>query len=286
MNEFLSQLFPEGESPLTAFTDSIGEMLQSLMKTLPYVVIWIFSILLALFIFKLIRKAIVTLLEKIGADNIADKVGLSKMLQGFGIKDTMSSIVGKVAFWLLMLQFIMISSDKFNLGFLTEPLNGLIALLPNVISALIIFVIGALVCDFIKGAISNGAQRMGLDYAKALSNVIYGLLFVMVTILAIRQLGIETSLLEDAVKVGLVGIALAMSLTLGLGLHSLARNVVSGVYARDLYETGSTLKYNGEDTQVLGVGSVTTKLQKNDGGYVMIPNKLMVNEVMEGRDRE
>lgn len=285
MKQFLTQLFPQGESPIDAFTDSIREMIQSLMKTMPYVVIWLVNILLAVFIFKLLRKGIVSLLDKIGADRISEKVGLTKMLQGFGIKDTLSSIVGKIAFWMLMLQFIMISSESFNLQFLTEPLNGLISLLPKAISALIIFVIGALFCDFIRNAIHKGAERMGLDYSKALSNLVYGLLFVMVTILAIRQLGIETSLLEDAVKVGLVGIALALSLTLGLGLHTLARNVVSGVYARDLFQTGSTLRYNGEDAQVLGVGSVTTKLQKNDGSFVMIPNKMMVSEVMEGRDR-
>ena len=77
--------------------------------------------------------------------------------------------------------------------------------------------------------------------------------------------------------------ALALALALGLGLKTLASNIVSGVYAKDLYKVGTEIHYDERPAKVAGVGPVTTKLTRDDGSFLIVPNTLMVTAVIRGR---
>lgn len=272
------------KNPFDAFVDTIWEMWESLLSTAPKVLVWLFLLLIGWIIFKLISKGIVAILSKTGLDGVAENFGISDMLKRIGVTSSFSTLLGKILFFVLMIQFTMISSERFELNWLTQPLESAMEFFPKLITASIILIVGYILSDLIKNALFNGAERMGLDYAKSLSNLLFGFLLLLTVILAVRELGIETSILEDTVKIGMVGVALAFSLCLGLGLHHMARNVVSGVYARDLYREGTQVEYDGELTDVIGVGSVTTKLLKNDGSFVMVPNQQLVSEVTRGRE--
>ena len=63
----------------------------------------------------------------------------------------------------------------------------------------------------------------------------------------------------------------------------MARNIVSGVYSRDIYQVGTEIEYDGEVMTVGGVGPVTTKLNRLDGGFVVVPNEKLINEPVRGR---
>ena len=104
--------------------------------------------------------------------------------------------------------------------------------------------------------------------------------------MALNQLGIETELLNASVKILLSGVALALSICLGLGLKGLACNIVSGVYARDLYQVGTQIEYQDELVRVAGVGPVTTKLQRADGGFILVPNESLLNQSVKGRSAD
>ena len=284
MSSIKNAMWAEGESPFGAFFQTLKEMFDSLLTTAPMVVIWLVLLALGWVIFKFVTRAVGRVLEKAGVDGIAERLGVTSVLSKFGIKGGFSASIGKVLFALLMIQFTMISADKFGLDWLTQPLGSIVAFLPRAITAFIIMIVGYIVADLVRNALLRGAENLGLDYSRALSNLAFGFLLLLVIILAIRELGVETSLLEDCVKIAMVGISLALAIALGLGLHQLTRNIVSGVYARDLYQSGSQIDFDGELTTVVGVGSVTTKLQKTDGSFVMIPNTHVVGEITRGRD--
>jgi small-conductance mechanosensitive channel len=275
---------PKAGGAVDIFVSALKEMGESIVEAMPNVLVGILLFVLGYLLFKYVSKFLVALLQRIGADEVVEKLGVGGLLRGLGIKTGFSAVCGSVIFWLLMLRFIMIVGDLLELSFLTDPLNGIISILPQVITAVIIFVVGYIVAEMVKNAVLSGGERMGLDYAKALSKVIYGFLYIVIIILALRQLGIETALLESAVQILLGAFAVALALALGLGLNSLAKNIVSGVYAREIYRPGSTIFYDDVEAKVAAVGAITTKLEKPDGSFVMIPNNLMTSEVMRGRD--
>jgi len=66
----------------------------------------------------------------------------------------------------------------------------------------------------------------------------------------------------------------------------LANQIISGVYARDIYQVGTEIEYDNEPAKVAGVGPVTTKLQRQDGGFIMVPNHELVSKSVRGKSAD
>jgi len=79
-----------------------------------------------------------------------------------------------------------------------------------------------------------------------------------------------------------LAIAIAIALAMGLGLRPIARNVVSGVYARDSFPPGSLLEIRDTTATVVEVGPVSTRLENEYGEYFVIPNSHMVKPLLKG----
>ncbi|MGY8640875.1 MAG: mechanosensitive ion channel domain-containing protein [Verrucomicrobiales bacterium] len=77
-------------------------------------------------------------------------------------------------------------------------------------------------------------------------------------------------------------LAIAIALAMGLGLRPIARNVVSGVYARDSFPPGSLLEIRDTTATVVEVGPVSTRLENEYGEYFVIPNSHMVKPLLKG----
>ena len=108
----------------------------------------------------------------------------------------------------------------------------------------------------------------------------------MVLTIAISTLGVDTTLIRHTVEILLLGAAIATALALGLGMRPLAQNIVSGVYARDLYPVGTKIKFKDNDSlsgKVLSVGPVTTQLENAEGDRLNIPNSSLVSGIVESK---
>jgi len=73
---------------------------------------------------------------------------------------------------------------------------------------------------------------------------------------------------------------------LGLGLKSHANNIVAAIYVRDIYRQGSSIEIDGELLTIKGTGPVTTKLQNDNGDFVVLPNSELVSTKIKGRVNE
>ena len=187
-----------------------------------------------------------------------------------------------------MIMFLSSSAGSLGLPQISEPLNGLVSFLPRVITAIIISVAGFVIGDLVRGFVVNGASRVGLDYAGALANLVYAFILVLVLTIAISTLGVDTTLIRHTVEILLLGAAIATALALGLGMRPLAQNIVSGVYARDLYPVGTIIKFKDNDSlsgKVLSVGPVTTQLENDEGDRLNIPNSSLMSGIVESKSK-
>ena len=143
-------------------------------------------------------------------------------------------------------------------------------------------VIGLFVGDMIQIAVFVALDAKGLDYANTLSKLVFGLIFIVFLTVSLSQVGIETELLKSTVKIILLGVSFALALALGLGLRQHAANVVAAVYVRDIYKKGVKIEIDGKLLQIMGIGPVTTKLQNEEGDFVIIPNTDLVTTKVKG----
>ncbi len=278
------------ESFFTKATDPIkkafGEMYQSLVETLPNLIAAVVILIIGYLIASLLSKSLGKTLAKIKFDSILDKIGISAILTKIGLKLSPSSVIAKVLFYIVMLFIVKSAAQQLQIEDIANIIDNVVAFLPKAVISGIILLFGFMVAEMVQNLTRSALEAMNLEYARPLSNILFGFVFVIVLTVVLDQLNIQTELLNASVKILLGGIVLALAIALGIGLRGLAKAIVSGVYARDVYKVGTEIEIDGELCRVSGVGPVTTKLQKKDGGFVMMPNAELIENRVKGQSAE
>lgn len=234
------------------------------------------------FISKVLRKTSEKILTKSKLDNVCDKVGVHEAFAKVGIKNKFSSIVGFLIFWMFMLTFLISAAESLNLAKVTETIDALVMYLPNVLGAALVFVLGLMLAQFVANALEGLSKQIGLEYSKILANLTRGILVVFVTVLAISQLQIETVLLDNVLQILLLSAGAVVALSFGLGTRGLSRNLVSGICAKNQYDTDSTISVNEKSGKLKEIGLVNFILETSEGQRIHIPNSNLVEmEVVE-----
>jgi len=265
-----------------ALTEMMGNFAQFLPKLLLAVVLLVIGFLFA----KLLAKIVSTLFAKLGVDGLLEKSGFTAQLERAGIRAAPGAVIAKLLFWVAMLFVIKVAAQAASIEDISEIVVAIISFMPNAITAALIMLFGFIVADIIKNAVFTALDRLGLEYARTVSKIIFGFIFILILTVALAKINIQTELLNSTVQIILAALGLALALSLGLGLKRMANSIVSGVYSRDIYKVGTIIEYDGEDMTVAGIGPVTTKLKRPDGGFVIVPNEQLISEPVRGRSAD
>lgn len=270
-------------SPLVAaFSDMYSRIVNHLPHVIAACVILVVGYLIATFI----RKFLDVSFQKLKFDSLLDKIGVAGVLGKVGFKASPSTLITKLLFYILMLFIIKNAANQLNVEDIVNIVDSIVEFIPRVAIAIVILLFGFIVAETIQNFVRNGLEAMSLDYAKPFSSIIFCFVFVIVLTVALDQLKIQTELLNDSVKIVLACLGVAAAIALGLGLRGLAKEIVSGVYVRDLFQTGTQVMIDDELAKVTGIGPVTTKLMKSDGGFIIIPNSELIDKKVEGYSAE
>ncbi len=243
----------------------------------------IIIVLVGYLISKFIKFIVSAFLKKIKVDSASEKVGIKDTLNKTGITMEPSEIVGKIAFWIIMLTFIISAAETLGLEKVSRTIESLVLYLPKVIGASLIAVIGLLLAHFVRNLIRSGVQGFGIEYGKPLSNFAYGVLVIVIGVIVLEQLEIETSLLNSLLEITLIAAGVALALSLGLGTKEVSKNIISGVYARDTFKYGISVKIGDDSGVIEQIGTVTSQVRHKNGELVFIPNSVLIESKVQGK---
>ena len=100
---------------------------------------------------------------------------------------------------------------------------------------------------------------------------------------AIGQLEIKTDLLNNVIAIVLISIGLAIALALGLGSRDIAQQILSGIYVRELFEVGQTVRVGDVEGQIEAIGTVKTVLLTESGELVSLANRQLLEQAVTSR---
>ncbi len=261
-----------GQQLQESIVHSLTEVSTKVVGYLPNLVGMLVILVIGYFISKVLQRTATAILSRMKFDVASEKTGLQETMQTVGIKASASQVVGKLVFWLFMLTFLISAADALGLENVWRTIDSFVAYLPNVIGAAVIVVVGLMLANFVRTLVAGGANRIGLAYGKALSKLVYGVLLVVIGSLAIGQLQLETALLNRVIEIVLISTGAALALAVGLGSRDVARHIISGVYARDVFQHGSRVTIGEDEGTVERVGTVNTDVKTNSGVVLHIPN--------------
>lgn len=172
---------------------------------------------------RLVKNLIVRILDILQIDSYAERIGVDKILAKGGIKYSISELIGVLTYWVVMLIALVIAMSTVNLNQQAAGLlNTIVLYIPRVISAIFILVLGLFFASFVNSAVQTAAANAGIEQSNLLGRLAQFVLIVFAIDIALRQLQIDLSSIENAVFVILSSIGLAFALAFGLGCKDIA----------------------------------------------------------------
>jgi hypothetical protein len=165
-------------------TDGFRSVMTFIPKLLGFLVI----LLVGYFVAKVIAKLVDKGLEKAGFDRAVERGGIKKALSKSSYDA--SDIVAKLVFFAIFIPFLSAAVSALGIAALQEPLAAFIALIPRIIVAIVLVVIGAVLAGAAKSFISNTLG--GLSYGSILANAAAVLILFGFVKSALDQVGIAT----------------------------------------------------------------------------------------------
>ena len=202
---------------------------------------------------------------------MVERTGLGEGLKQANIRSGASGILAQFIYWFIFLNILVLALESLGIAAAVQQLNQLIAYLPRLLSALFVFLAGALVAQFIGRATQAAVASMGIEFHQAIGGAVRGLILIMSVIIAVERLGVDVTILQESFITMLAIILAGLALAFGLGGRDVARSVLAGYYARDVYKIGETLLVDGQEGVLIGIGTLNSEIELPDGRLI-IPN--------------
>jgi small-conductance mechanosensitive channel len=259
------------------WTNLWQETLGEIIRWLPNLLGALALLLVGWLVAKVVQFIIVNILRRLRLDSLADHVGISRMLSNAGMDSSVSRLLAKLAYWLLLFVFVLAAAESLGLIGVTETLNSLVGYLPNVLAAALILLLGSLIAQVVGEALGSMAKQAGVTSGSALGQVVRYAVLVFTIILALGQLGIQTDLLTIAASALVIAVMLALAFAFGFGSRDLARNIMAGYHAREFLDEGQRISVRGHSGELIRIGTVKTEV-KTGSGLVSLPNSVLTDE--------
>lgn len=267
------------EALMTSFQNAWTQIVAFTPKLLAAVVV----LVIGYFVAKFVARAITLLCERAGLQRAAERSGLAESMTHMNVKPSVSSIVGTIVFWGLILVFLMAAFSILEIPQVSAAIARVVAYIPNLLVATVMVVVGLLVAGFLRGVIATSADRVGISYAEHLANGCYYVMALMVFMAAFDQLNIQFALLNYAILIVFGGVALGFGLSFGLGGRDVMAGILAGYYVRQRLQAGDHVTVGAMEGTVREVGPVATIIETDEDGLLnrhSVPNSKMLSEAV------
>ncbi|MCB0399351.1 MAG: hypothetical protein KDD26_06945 [Winogradskyella sp.] len=267
-------------------TDFKNSAMQSLSSMWPEISAFLVKALAALAILiigwivtKLVVKAIRKVLKLAKANKLDDRLNDIEIIEGKKLNFDTIKIVSKFVKWVMYIILVIMISDVLGLEIISNQISELLSYLPQLFSALIIFTLGLLFANFIKNGLKSFFESMDLSGGKIISQIVFFLLLIFISITALNQAGIDTTIITNNITMILAAFLLAFTIAFGLGAKSIVAKLMHTFYARKMFEVGQKIIFNNESYTVDEVKSISVILKNSKGRLIVPINDLMDNQV-------
>jgi hypothetical protein len=212
--------------------ESATEALSNFLGFLPALVGAILVLLLGWILSGLVAGLLERGLKLVGFEHAANQTGINGFIARAGSNWSASRVVAEIVKWFIRLVAIQAAAQILGMDRIGEIINAILLWLPNLVVALAIVVIGALIARFVAGAVRASTSEMGLGDPDLLAGVARYAIIGFAIVAAVDQLGIAETVVNTLFTMIVAAVALAFALAFGLGGQSVAAQITQGWYER------------------------------------------------------
>jgi len=196
---------------------SLMSMLDNIIGFVPNLVGAILLLIVGIAIAKVLEFAIEQTISIVKLDSVLKKIGVDRYLQRAGIALNSGKFFGTITYWIILIIFVVIITDILGLltlsVFITSALQWVFT---SLIAAILILFVTAFLAQTLKQIVNASVKGARLHSAKFLGSATWWIVMIFGATTALRQLGVETTLLDGALMSIVVTVPIAVGLAVGL----------------------------------------------------------------------
>jgi hypothetical protein len=229
----------------------------SFFAFLPNLLGFLIILLVGFIVAKVVAAVVRKVLEKVGVDRRLQESDASSYVDRVMPGASASNGIARAVFWLIFIFFVFSAIGALGVPALTGFMSAVLAYLPNIIVAILIFVVAAL----IAGAVGAGVGKVLGDTptGKVVATVVPAIVMVIAMFMILEQLQIAPEIVRIAFAATMGALALGLALAFGLGGRSVAERMLEDGYRKgqDAKEQARRDVETGRDRVSDRVGSDT-----------------------------
>jgi hypothetical protein len=204
---------------LSKFWDGFLTLILSLIvPIIVFIVGWFIAIL--------IGKLATGILKKLKFNQIIERGSWDESLAKANIKVDASELIGTIIKWILVIIFLQISASIMGWMQLVGVLEKVVAYLPNIIIAILLFTVTVVFVDIVEKVVRISVEKIKAGYGGITSSIVKWGIWIFAIMIILDQLNIG-GILPQAIIFGVIGfLALAGGLAFGLGGKDAAAELI------------------------------------------------------------
>lgn len=215
------------------FSTIIQPFLAKLGVFIPQLVLAVIVFIIGYFISVGIGRLITEILKGLKFNRLFDKEGWQKAFEKADIKVDPSAFIGAIFKWIFVIVSLLLTVDILNLVKFGELLKDILGYIPNIIVAVLIFVVAVVIADIIEKIVRAAVEKMKVGYASLAASIVKWTIWIFVIFLILDQLLPSSDLVQVLYKgivYGIVSaIAGATAIAFGLGGKDAAANAIDNL---------------------------------------------------------
>ena len=229
---------------------------------------------------KLLLSILKRTFKAIKIDKLGEKLNDIEIVDGKKLNINVSKILLTTVKWILLIMLLIVVSEMMGLSIISEEIGKIIAFIPQILSAAVIFVIGLVLANFVKKSIQSFFKSFELSGSKIVSQLVFFIILTIVSITALNQAGINTEIITNNLNMIFGAFLAAFALAVGFGAKDVVADLMRSFYTRRLYEIGQKIKFKNIEGEIIAIEDISV-IVKTKQGKIVIPIKEIVENQVE-----
>lgn len=259
---------------------SFDTFIDTIMAGAPKVLVAILIVVVGWAVARVISTVVAKGLKVLRFEKVMSKVNEFPFIKNSEMTIDGIAIIKKFVYWIVLLFFFVMMSDMFGWHSVSGSIRDVLAYVPKLLGAVIILVVGFYICKILRDLIKSALSSLELSSARIISNVVFYFLAVIVSVTALSQAGVSTTVLTPNVMIIIGSIMIAFTISFSIGSREVITNIISSTYGKRKFKVGDRIRIGEHHGTISRIDSIAVTLS-SDKSDIILPAKVLINEEIE-----
>jgi len=209
-----------------ATVDTLINIWENFLSGLASVIPAIIVFTIGWFVAVIIGSTIAKVLKQVKFNSLVEKGGWKRAMDRAEVNINPSEFIGGIVKWVIIITFLMVSVEMLGSVQFANFLGDILAYIPNVLVALLIFVVTVVVVDILSKIVKTTVEKSGIKHTNFATALVRWSIWIFAGLIILEQLGIAESFMQILFSGVVATLAIALGLSFGLGGKNVAQELL------------------------------------------------------------